>query len=241
MNKTKPHLSLLAISILGIALIFPRTAFASEEVEVYEAEVNGYHVSLGFIAEIKAGENEVHVQILDQEGLPVDSTEVEIMTMRMEEDAHGENESHGASETEQTSEHNNMPGMEMQPTYEPVEPSNGHDNMPGMNVETEPATESTHSMETDSHQGSTILLEHHMEDSEYKGVLNFDKSGEWNVVVHFTVGGELLEVDFPVTVVGAMSRYGVLAGIFGLNVAIISAAAIAKRKTAKKPSKGIDR
>ena len=220
MNKTKPHLSLLAISILGIALIFPRTAFASEEVEMYEAEVNGYHVSLGFLAEIKAGENEVHVQILDPEGLPVDSTEVEIMTMRMEEDAHGENESHGTSETEQTSEHNNMPGM---------------------NMETEPATESTLSMETDSHQGSTTLLEHHMEDSEYKGVLKFDKSGEWNVVVHFTVGGELLEVDFPVAVVGAMSRYGVLTGIFGLNVAIISAAAIAKRKTAKKPSKGIDR
>ena len=211
---------MLVASTLGIALLFPKTVIASEEVEVYEAEVNGYHVSLGFIAEIKAGENAVHVQILDPEGLPVDSTEVKIMTMRMEEDAHGENESHGASETEQTSVHNNMPGM---------------------NMETEPAIESTHSMETGSHQGSIILLEHHIEDSEYKGVLNFDNSGEWNVVVHFTVGGELLEVDFPVTVVGAISKYGVLVGIFGLNVAIVSAAAIAKRKTARKPAKGIDR
>jgi hypothetical protein len=213
MNKTKPYLSLLVISILGIALMFPRTAFASEEVEVYKAEVNGYHVSLGFIAEIKAGENEVHVQILDPEGLPVDSTEVEIMIMRMEEDAHGENESHGASETEETSEHNNMSGMKM---------------------ETEPATESTHGMEADSHQGSTTLLEHHMEDSEYKGVLNFDNSGEWNVVVHFAVGDEFMEVEFPVNVAGTISKFGVLAGIFGLNVAMVSTAAILKRKTGKK-------
>jgi len=235
MKRKRRHRSLIVILILGIALMFPRAAFASEEVEVYEAEVNGYHVSLGFIAEIKAGENEVHVKILDPEGLAVDPTTVEIMTMRMEEATHGEDESHGATETEPTSEHDDMPGMEMQPASVPIEPSIGHDSMPGMEMETEPAIESTHSMAADSYDGSAItVLEHHMESSEYKGLLNFERSGEWNLVVHFTVGGELLEVDFPVTVVGVISRYGVLAGIFGLNVAIVSAAALVKRKTAKK-------
>jgi len=176
--------------------MFPRVGFAGGAGATFEAEVNGYHVSLSFVSELKTGENEVHVRIVDSQDQFVPPTKVEISVMPIEEKGHEATESHGA---------------DVAPASAHAEPASGHDNMPGMGAESEPASGSGH-----------------------KGVLNFDKSGEWNVVVHFTVGGELLKVDIPVTVVGAISRYGVLAGIFGLNIAIVSTAAIRKRNTAKK-------
>jgi len=191
MNKTRLRLTLIVMLIVGM---FPRVGFAGGAGATFEAEVNGYHVSLSFVSELKTGENEVHVRIVDSQDQFVTPTKVEISVMPIEERGHEATESHGA---------------DVAPASAHAEPASGHDNMPGMGTESEPAR-------------------------EHKGVLNFDKSGEWNVVVHFTVGGELLKVDIPVTVVGAISRYGVLAGIFGLNIAIVSAAAIRKRNTAKK-------
>ena len=79
MKVSKPRGSLIGMLVLGIALLFPATALASEIVEVHEAEVNGYRVSLGFFTEIKTGENNVHVQIHDPQGQPASPEIVEVM------------------------------------------------------------------------------------------------------------------------------------------------------------------
>jgi hypothetical protein len=197
MNKTRLRLTLIVMLIVGM---FPRVGLAGGAGKTFGAEVNGYHVSLSFVSELKTGENEVHVRIVDSQDQLVTPTKVEFSVMLNEKKGHEATESHGA---------------EMTPASAHAEPASGHDNMPGMGAESEPASGSGH-----------------------KGVLYFDKSGEWNVAVHFTVGGELLKVHIPVTVVGEMSRYGVLAGIFGLNMAIVATAAIRKRNIPKKSVRG---
>ena len=231
MNKIKLHLTLVVLLIMVNALLFPRTVSASKPGETFEAEVNGYHVSLSFTREIKAGENEVHVQIVDSQDQFVTPTELGISVIPIEEEVHEATESHDLHGTEQAAEHS----TDTTATSGHAAPVSGHANMPGMDTDSEPAPQSSHNMETGSHEEfGMVMLEPEMHGSEYKGAINFDQAGEWNLVVHFTVGDELLEVDFPLNVAGTISKYGVLAGIFGLNIAIVSTAAILKRNTAKK-------
>ena len=214
MNRKKPPLSLILFVTLTIALLFPSAVLASEVIELYEAEVNGYQVSLGFLAEIETGENEIHVKILDPQGYPAAPSEVEVMLMRAEEGGHEETDSHDAPAAEPASEHGSMSDMDMS---------------------SEPATESSHNMEASSQEEPVLIaLEAGHESGEYKGFLDFEKSGDWNVVIHFTIEDELFEVEFPVTVAGAISRYGILSGIFGLNVAIVTTAAVLKRNKTQK-------
>lgn len=210
----KLHRSPIVVLTLGITLLFPGAAFANEVIEMYEAGVNGYQVSLGFLTEIQTGENKVHVKILDPQEQPATPDEVEVMLMRVEESGHAETDSHSAPAAEPTSEHSGMSGMEM---------------------DSEPATESNHDASAEPHEDSALVaLEAGHESGEYEGVLHFEKSGEWNVVVHFTVEEQPLEVAFPVTVARTFSKPGVLAGIFGLNVAIVLTAAALKSTKSRK-------
>jgi hypothetical protein len=231
MNKIKLHLILAVLLVLGNTFIFPRAVFASGAGESFEAEVNGYHISLSFMNEIKPGDNEVHVQIVDSHDQFVIPAELGISVMPVEEKGHEATESQDSHGAEPPAGH----GTDTTSTSAHTEPASGHENMPGMDTESGPATQSSHDMGTGSHaEFGMVMLEPEMHDSEYKGVINFDQAGEWNLIVHFTVEDELLEVDFPLNVAGTISKYGVLAGIFGLNVAIVSTAAILKRNAAKK-------
>jgi hypothetical protein len=231
MNKIKFHLPLVLLLILGNNFLFPGKVFASGAAEIFEAEVNGYHVSLSFMNEIKPGDNEVHVQIVDSQDQFVTPTELGISVVPVEEKGHEATESHNAHGAESAAGH----GTDTTSTSAHAEPASGHENMPGMDTQSEPAPESSHDMGTGSHaEFGMVILESEMHGSEYKGVINFQQAGEWNLVVHFTVEDELLEVEFPLNVAGTISKYSVLAGIFGLNIAIVSSAAILKRNTAKK-------
>ena len=231
MNKIKLHLTLVVLLILGNTFIFPRAVFASGAGEIFEAEVNGYHVSLSFVNEVKTGENEIHVQIVDSQHQLVTPTEVEIFVMPIKEKGHEATESYDAHGSEPASEHN----MDTASTSAHAEPASGHEGMPGMGTESGPAPESSHDMETGSDEETVmVMLEPELDSGEYRAVLNFGRPGDWNLVIHFAVGDELMEVEFPLNVAGTISKYGVLAGIFGLNLAIVSTAAILKRNTARK-------
>jgi hypothetical protein len=82
-----------------------------------------------------------------------------------------------------------------------------------------------------SEEALTIMLEPTMESGEYAGELHFETSGEWMFNVHFTIGGEAIEVDFPIEIARALGlNYAVLAGFFGINGAVIATAAFLKRK-----------
>lgn len=229
MKKTKLPMTLFVLLILATHLLFPSAVFASGSGEKFEAEVNGYHVSLSFMNEIKIGENQVHVQIVDPQDQSVTLTEVGISAMPMEANGHEPTESHGAPASELAGEHgsNSASGH--------AELASGHENMPGMGAESESVPESNHNIEADSHGESvTFMLEPEPNSGEFKGILDFEQSGEWELVVHFVAGEELLEVEFPLNVAGTTSKYTILAGIFGLNIVIISTAAFFKQKAGKK-------
>jgi hypothetical protein len=116
--------------------------------------------------------------------------------------------------------------------------------MPGMDMsEEEPTDEAnadSHGESQDS-QGSEdehgepaiqeVVLEAGHEGGEYEGTVSLNRSGDWVFHVQFTVGGQLNEVEMPVTVAGIDAKYGILAGFFGINATVLSAAAISKRKS----------
>jgi hypothetical protein len=147
--------------------------------------------------------------------------------MPIEENGHEATESHGAPASESAGEH----GSDNAARH--TEPASGHENMPGMS--TEPISESDHSMEAGSHgEYATVTLEPESHNGEYQGILHFEQSGDWMLIVHFEAGEKLLEVELLVNVAGTISKFNILAGIFGLNIVIISTAAFLKQKSGKK-------
>ena len=75
-----------------------------------------------------------------------------------------------------------------------------------------------------------IALEAGHESGEYAGEIAIDSAGDWIIRVHLTVQGELVEVDFPLSVASSQKGAGILTGFFALNAAIIVSAVYMKRK-----------
>lgn len=228
---------LTAYLSIFLLLAFPlQGALADGEGEGIEKEVNGYHVRLVFVEAPRIGENDFHIQITDSMGMPVANAEVLVMAApyenmsEHEEDAN--EESHGTD---------SMSGMDM-PEAEPTEAET--DSMPGMDMSEEEPTEEAnvdaHGETQDSHgsedeHGESSMQEINLvaghEGGEYEGEVSLHRSGDWVFHVQFTVDGQLNEVELPVTVAGIDAKYGILAGFFGINATVISAAAISKRRS----------
>ncbi len=216
----KPHgliTTLLIISILLLA--FPKTVSADGGEGGSEQEVNGYHITLIFVEPVKAGENQFHIQITDAMGMPVPNAEVEVSAMPAEGMSAHEENSDTATEAPSTgvmTSNNSMDGMDMATEA----PSTG------VMKPNEPAA--------DAHgeENITVMLEPTSESGEYAGEVHFEKSGEWMFNVHFTINGETTQVEFPVEIGRSLGlNYAVLAGFFGINITMITTAAVLKRKT----------
>ncbi len=224
------------LSIFLLLALPLQGALADGQGEGIEKEVNGYHVRLVFVEEPRIGENDFHIQITDSMGMPVANAEVLVMAApyedmsEHEEDA--DEEAHGTD---------NMSGMDM-PEAEPTEAETN--SMPGMDMSedepTEEANADAHGEMQDSHGSEDehgesamqeIVLEAGHEAGEYEGAISLKRSGEWIFHVQFTVDGQVNEVEMPITVAGIDAKYGILAGFFGINATVISAAAISKRKS----------
>ena len=219
---------LLALPLQGV--------LADGEGEGIEKEVNGYHVRLVLVDAPKIGENAFHIQITDAMGMPVTNAEVMIMAAPYEDMSEHEEDSN-----EESHDTDSMSGMDM-PEAEPTEEEAS--SMPGMDMpEEEPTDEAnadSHGESQDSHgsedeHGETaiqeIVLEAGHEAGEYEGSISLNRSGDWTFHVQFTVDGQLNEVEMPVAVAGIDAKYGILAGFFGINATVISAAAISKRRS----------
>jgi len=118
------------------------------------------------------------------------------------------------------------------PTETP--PADDMNSMSGMDMGTESESNeaTTHDEPQESHEEepTQMVLDAGHELGEYSGHVSFNRTGEWVFNVHFTVDGQLTEVDFPVTVAGLDAKYGILAGFVGINASVMSVAAIMKRK-----------
>jgi hypothetical protein len=228
MHKIKPALRLIVLIMMGIGLLLPSRALAAEGApEMYEAEVDGYHVSLGFLGQIKTGKNDVHLEVIDPAGVPIAPKEAVILITAVEESRHEPEEAHTSSEAGSANDHAAMPGME---------PAGPHTSMPGMEMDTEPAAQGEHDPGAVLHDARRAV-ELHVDPSDgaLRGTLEFDEAGEWLVMVHFTADGRPLEVEFPVSVGGSLPKTGILAGILSLNIAIVASAAINKRRRTNLP------
>jgi len=201
---------LLALPLQGV--------LADGEGEGIDKEVNGYHVRLVFVVEPRIGENDFHIQITDSMGMPVANAEVLVMGTPYEDMFEHEEdvnvESHGTD---------NMSGMDMseeEPTDEANSDAHGE-------------TQDSHGSEDEHGEPAIqeIVLEAGHETGEYEGVICLNRSGNWTFHVQFKVDGQLNEVELPVTVKGIDAKYGILAGFFGINATVLSAAAISKRKS----------
>lgn len=222
--------------VTAILLVTPTMALADGGGDGYVVTANGYQVELVFNEPAMTGENEFHIQITDSMGMPVPNAVVEVSCQPAEgSPTHKENdgtESHSAD---------SMSGMDM-PTEAPAA-----DSMSGMDMATEaPATgvmRPNNESDPDDHESEpdvleeepiTVMLEPAHESGEYSGKINIDKSGKWVFNVHFTINGEMTAVEIPVEVARAGSNLGILAGFFGFNATVITAAAIMKRKSISK-------
>ncbi len=199
--------------VTAVLLLTPNIAFADGGEDGYVATANGYQIELVFKEPAKIGENEFHVQIMDAMGMPAPEVEVEVTAMPAESmSAHEE----GASV--ESSGADSISGMDMATET----PSNEMD----MSGHDEPAT--------DGHDGQPIMimLEPALEAGEYTGEISLDESGLWTFNAHFTINGEMTEVEFPVDVIKTSQNYGILAGFFSVNASMIAAAAfLNKRKS----------
>jgi len=226
MKKTWFHYTTLIFTVTIFLAVPLHGVFADGEGEGIEKEANGYHIRLVFVESPKLGENEFHVQITDAMGMPVTKADVGVIAMP-EEKMSGHEEETGS----ETSGSDSMSGMDM-PTEAP--PADDMNSMSGMDMGTEPESNeaSSHDEPQESHEEepTQIVLDAGHEPGEYSGHISFNRTGEWVFNVHFTVDGQLTEVEFPVTVAGLDAKYGILAGFVGINASVMSVAAIMKRK-----------
>ncbi|MDO8755596.1 MAG: hypothetical protein Q7J80_17005 [Anaerolineales bacterium] len=221
--------STAVLLVTAILLLTPNQALADGGEDGYVATANGYQVELVFTEPAKTGGNEFHVQITDSMGMPVPYAVVEVSCLPAEESA-----THEEGDGAESHSTDSMSGMDM-PTEAPTV-----DSMSGMVMATElpstgvmrPNNESAANVHDE--QLTMVMLEPAHESGEYSGEVSFDKSGAWIFNVHFTVNGEKTEVEIPVEVVRAGSNLGILAGFFGFNATVITAAAIMKRKSISK-------
>jgi hypothetical protein len=187
---------------------------ADSGVSGIEGEVDGYHIKLIFFEAVKVGENQFHIQITDAMGMPISNAMVKVSAMPVEWMAEMDMAAEAPSVGVMTS-NNSMDGMDTTSAapetgvMKPAQPETGH----GKEV-------------------TTITLNPAAESGEYEGELHLDKSGEWMFNIHFTINGVSNAVDLPFEVARKLGlNYSILAGFFGINATVISAAAISKRKS----------
>ena len=207
--------------IIAILLITPTAVFADGGGNGNTVTANGYQIELVFKEPVTVGENEFHIQITDSMGMPVTDAEVEVSAMPAEGmSAHDENSDTAteASSAGVMTSNNDKGGMGMEMATEA--PSTG------VMKPNEPAA--------DAHgeENIAVMLEPTTESGEYAGEVHFEKSGGWMFNVHFTINGETTQVEFPIEIGRSLGlNYAVLAGFFGINITMITTAAILKRKT----------
>ena len=203
--------SSIFLLIISILLANPGIALASEGDGGHglEAEVHGYHVTLASQNEWVKGENIITVILTDEMGMPISNADVEIL-IAPKSDGHEETE---ADAHDAESDHNSMPGMEVD-DHEPSAPA----------TQEEDGTE-------------PIAMQESHEHGTYTAEAQLESSGEYEVRVFFHVDGEMLQADFAVESPGVASRTIVLWGFALVNVGLITFAGILRRQPV--PLKGI--
>ncbi len=230
MHQKRFHDIVIGLLTLTLALTLTRTARADGGETGSKVTVDGYQIVLILTGPAKVGENQFHIQITDAMGMAVTTAEVEVTAMLADNMSKHEDSAAGhASGADNTHATSDVHGTD---AHTPAT-----DTHMSMSMPAEPSAADTHTnehAESDAEHAETLtaVLKPGVEEGEYAGEISVDKSGAWTFNVHFTLNGELIEAEFPVTVVEASQNLSVLAGFFGFNAAVILTAAVLKRKAA---------
>ena len=202
------HITLTLLILIGIVSANPSSVLASEgdDENVLEMEVNGYHVTLASQNDWKKGENTLVVTLMDSMGMPVTNADVEIL-MGPKSEEHAELEIESAPAAEQ-----------------------GHSSMPGMDMG-EPAVEASDMPAHDEESANPVPLMETHEHGVYIAETHVESSGRHEVNVMFHVNGEMLQADFVVEILGALSKTIVLWGFVAVNIVLIASAGMLKRQS----------
>lgn len=221
----------IGLFTLALALTLTRTVRADGGEAGSKMTVNGYQIRLIFVELAKVGENKFHVQITDSMGMPMTAADVTVTALMSADNMskHADSAAGHASGADNTHSTSDVHGTD---AHTPAT-----DTHMSMSMPAEPSAADTHTnehAESDAEHAETLTaaLKSGVEEGEYAGEIRLDKTGAWTFNVHFTLNGELIEAEFPVTVVEASQNLGVLAGFFGFNATVIIAAAVLKRKAA---------
>lgn len=209
------HITLTVLITIALASANPSSVLASEgdDENTLEMEVNGYHVTLASQNDWKKGENTIVVTLMDSMGMPVTNAEVEIlMGPKSEEHADAEN-------------------VHTEPEAEPAHGAEqGHSSMPGMDMG-EPAVEASDMPAHDEERANPLPLMETHEHGVYIAETHVESSGRHEVNVMFHVNGEMLQADFVVEILGALSKTIVLWGFVAVNIVLIASAGMLKRQS----------
>jgi hypothetical protein len=156
--------------------------------------------------------------VKDAMNMPVSQADLEVSVVEAEAEH---------VETEPTAETGTMSGMDAQPTTEVGK-------MSGMSAQptAEIGTMSSMSPDPAGHdQMGMVALAAGHESGEYEGQISIESDGDQIIRVHLTVAGKLMEVDFPIHVAKSKTGAIVLSSFFAVDIVLIVAAVIMKRKS----------
>lgn len=210
MSDRNIRIILSALALVMLVFTLPFSAQADSGEDAFTQTVNGYQVALIFAEDPALGENQIHVQIHDATDLPVSDATVEVSLALAEEENH--------VVAEEPSGHDSVPGMD-----EHSSEASGHDEMPGGSESANAHGAATH----DEIQSVQLAPSHH-EEGEYAGEIHIESTGDWILIVHFTLEGETMEVGFPVLLKNS-SRNVILAGFLSVNILIVIVAGFLKK------------
>lgn len=206
---------LLALSPAQLALAGPGGGHG------YQQEVDGVAVELIFKAETaEAGSNNIIIRFENSDHQAVEAKEVTVTVVRHEEAEAGEDGHDGEEEEdhdaqEKAAESGDKQGKAKDDHAKPAEDS--------------------HASEIDGHDDGEKVYKTKKSHAagEYEGKISFSEAGEWEVHISFHVDGEDKEVAYVVEVAPGAGSWLLLGGFFGVNTAIIAAAAVMRSGRSK--------
>jgi hypothetical protein len=235
------HSQQLAAGLLALAVLLApaRPALAAGGGAEFMQSVDGYEVHMTLAGKLVPGVVPVEVHLSDEQGLPVRLAQVNVVHTYLDAlveaahaaaDTHSSDDTHAArtvsaSDSHDTGDtHSSHSGMVMATGTPATTSGDSHTHTePGVQDESVPHT-----------HDSGVLFELAAGDQAgaYTGSVIFFEAGQYGVNVVFTIDGQAHTARFFVDVRAPDAGGAVLAVFAGLNVAIIGAAAVIKRKSA---------
>jgi hypothetical protein len=223
-------------------------------------DVNGYGIQLAFPDRLSPGVTPLQVRITDAYDQPVTTARVQVVQTQLapfsagghgasEADDHGAagGDIHAAAEADphtaaQADEHAGDAGhAEAEDAHAEPEAAHGHAEPEAAHAEADSHAEVDAHAADDAHaaglphthaEGDLFQLAWEEASAAYQGQVIFFEAGQWRLDLEFDVAGQPHAAEFVVDVLPPDPGRAVLAAFAGLNVLILAAAAVLKRKSA---------